>query len=107
MASRSEAPSTQEPNRGSMSRDDALIHLRVPSSVKARWVERSRAAGVKLSDWVVERVEAFHATADEDAGMAWWNDLREPMRAQWLKKVEAAGGTAAAAWAAFKRDGNL
>lgn len=37
---------------------DALIHLRVPAATKARWVRDSRAAGRKLTDWIVDRVEA-------------------------------------------------
>lgn len=37
---------------------DALIHLRVPASLKARWVRESRAAGMRLTDWIVKRVEA-------------------------------------------------
>lgn len=38
--------------------DDAVIHLRVPAAVKARWVRQSRAAGMRLTDWIVQRVEA-------------------------------------------------
>lgn len=38
--------------------DDALIHLRVPASRKACWVRESRAAGMRLTDWIIERVEA-------------------------------------------------
>lgn len=37
---------------------DALIHLRVPAGLKARWVRESRDAGQKLTDWIVQRVEA-------------------------------------------------
>ena len=37
---------------------DALIHLRVPAATKARWVRESRAAGMRLTDWIVQRVEA-------------------------------------------------
>ena len=37
---------------------DAIIHLRVPAELKARWVRESRAAGMRLTDWIVERVEA-------------------------------------------------
>lgn len=37
--------------------DDALIHLRIPAALKARWVRDSRAAGQRLTDWIVERVE--------------------------------------------------
>lgn len=39
--------------------DDATIHLRVPREVKGRWVASSRAAGLKLGDWIVERVESL------------------------------------------------
>ena len=39
---------------------DALIHLRVPPELKARWVRESRAAGMRLTDWVIQRVEAQH-----------------------------------------------
>ena len=37
---------------------DSLIHLRVPAATKARWVRESRAAGMRLTDWIVQRVEA-------------------------------------------------
>lgn len=36
--------------------DDAPIHLRVPAGLKARWVRESRAAGMRLTDWIIERV---------------------------------------------------
>lgn len=36
---------------------EALIHLHVPAALKARWVRASRAAGMKLSDWIIRRVE--------------------------------------------------
>lgn len=36
---------------------DALIHLRVPAELKARWVRESRSAGMRLTDWIVSRVE--------------------------------------------------
>lgn len=37
---------------------EALIHLRVPAALKARWVRESRSAGMRLTDWIVSRVEA-------------------------------------------------
>ena len=37
---------------------DSLIHLRVSAATKARWVRQSRAAGMRLTDWIVQRVEA-------------------------------------------------
>ena len=37
---------------------EALIHLRVPAELKARWVRESRAAGMRLTDWIVSKVEA-------------------------------------------------
>ncbi|MDY0105322.1 MAG: hypothetical protein RBS27_01510 [Giesbergeria sp.] len=36
---------------------DAIIHLSVPATTKARWVRESRAAGMRLTDWIVQRVE--------------------------------------------------
>lgn len=38
------------------------IHLNVPSVLKARWVRESRAAGMRLTDWIVARVEAQPVT---------------------------------------------
>lgn len=37
--------------------NEALIHLRVPASLKARWVLSSRAAGMRLTDWIIQQVE--------------------------------------------------
>lgn len=42
--------------------DDALIHLRVPASTKARWVRASRQAGLRLTDWIARIVEAHMVT---------------------------------------------
>ena len=38
--------------------DRALIHLHVPAVLKARWVRESRAVGMRLTDWIVSRVES-------------------------------------------------
>ena len=37
---------------------EALIHLRVPAALKARWVRQSRAESLRLTDWIIQRVEA-------------------------------------------------
>lgn len=37
---------------------DATVHLRVTAATKAAWVRESRAAGMRLGDWIIERVEA-------------------------------------------------
>jgi hypothetical protein len=37
---------------------DAVIHLRVPAAAKGRWIRASQAAGMRLTDWVVDAVEA-------------------------------------------------
>lgn len=60
---------------------DALIHLRVPAALKGRWVRESRAAGKRLTDWIVERVERTENTmktypipdtlADQYHGSGW------------------------------------
>lgn len=34
------------------------IHLRVPAEKKAEWVRQSRQEGKKLTDWIIERIEA-------------------------------------------------
>lgn len=36
---------------------DSQIHLRVPAATKARWVRESRAAGMRLTEWIVQRVQ--------------------------------------------------
>ncbi len=35
---------------------EALIHLRVPAATKACWVRESRAAGMRLTDWITSKV---------------------------------------------------
>ena len=40
-----------------MSDNTAVIHLRVPSELKAKWVLQSRAEGKRLTDWIVEKIE--------------------------------------------------
>lgn len=37
---------------------DSLVHLRVPAATKGRWIRASRAAGMRLTDWIVSAVEA-------------------------------------------------
>jgi hypothetical protein len=36
--------------------------MRVPTELKARWVRESRAAGMRLTDWIVQRVERKEIT---------------------------------------------
>jgi len=43
---------------GSVMDADSIIHLRVPDVLKARWVRASRTAGMRLTDWIVQHVEA-------------------------------------------------
>lgn len=38
--------------------DVALIHMRVPAATKGRWIRASRAAGMRLTDWITQAVEA-------------------------------------------------
>ena len=42
---------------------DSLIHLRVPAELKARWVRESRAAGMRLTDWIVARIDGREGAA--------------------------------------------
>lgn len=50
---------------------DSIIHLRVPAAVKACWVRESRAAGMRLTDWIVERIEMRHHVFDVTL---YWHD---------------------------------
>lgn len=36
---------------------ESLIHLRVQAALKGRWIRASRAAGVRLTDWITQAVE--------------------------------------------------
>lgn len=36
---------------------DAIVYMRVPAATKARWVRKSRRAGKKLTDWIVQKLE--------------------------------------------------
>lgn len=38
---------------------NAYIHLRVPAATKASWVAHSRAAGMRLTDFITAAVEAY------------------------------------------------
>ncbi len=44
---------------------DAIVHLRVPAATKARWVRQSRAAGMRLTDWIVQRVDGGEADLEK------------------------------------------
>lgn len=37
---------------------ESLIHLRVPAATKGRWIRASRAEGMRLTDWIINAVEA-------------------------------------------------
>ena len=36
---------------------ESYIHLRVPAATKGRWVRESRAAGMRLTDWITQKIE--------------------------------------------------
>ncbi|SFC85314.1 hypothetical protein SAMN05216577_111128 [Pseudomonas citronellolis] len=38
---------------------ESLIHLRVQAATKGRWVRASRAAGMRLTDYIASAVEAY------------------------------------------------
>jgi hypothetical protein len=43
---------------------DATIHITTSAARKAAWVRASRAAGMRLGDWIIERVEASMHKSD-------------------------------------------
>ena len=53
MTSQHKQPPPQAPEHP----PDAQVHLRVPMAVKAQWVRESRACGMKLTDWLLQRIE--------------------------------------------------
>lgn len=87
---------------------DSLIHLRVPAALKGRWVRASRAAGMRLTDWIVHNVEAAMAaqtlriTIPENLRFADLRLRREgngalSFETAPLEQIAAASGDAAAA----------
>lgn len=40
-----------------MKKDDTII-IKAPQGTKTRWVRQSQAEGKKLSDWVMEKIDA-------------------------------------------------
>lgn len=63
---------------------ESLIHLRVPAAVKGRRVRASRAAGMRLTDWIVGAVEAHmqrqlaQITIPDDVKFSDLNLARDP-----------------------------
>lgn len=71
---------------------EALIHLRVPAELKARWVRESRAAGMRLTDWIIttmnrsitqDRTLIPLGLSDSQhwARFFWWDGTQERLRA--------------------------
>lgn len=46
--------------------DKDTIVVRPPKGTKAKWVRQSQAEGKKLTDWIVERVEAPYASKPKE-----------------------------------------
>ena len=46
--------------------DKDTIVVRPPKGTKAKWVRQSQAERKKLTDWIVERVEAAHANTQKE-----------------------------------------
>ena len=36
--------------------EESIIHLRMPAALKGAWVMASRSRGMKLGDWIIQRV---------------------------------------------------
>lgn len=84
---------------------EATIHMRVPAATKARWVRASRAAGMRLTDYITEAVEEQkmdkqalidlldsiineHAELDNDSHRVWLASVARGIR---LMKKYGAG----------------
>ena len=85
--------------RDSMVAATALAH---GFTVVTRNVDDYKAmGGLKIINPWEHDPDAREATADEAAGMQWWNNLTEAQRARWAKR--AGTGVVADAWALFKQ----
>jgi hypothetical protein len=38
---------------------ESIIHLHVPATTKGRWIRLSRSAGLRLTDYIINAVEAY------------------------------------------------
>lgn len=76
---------------------DALIHLRVPAATKARWVRASRAAGMRLTDYITEAVEAHMRHQATTIG------IPEGVNFSDLKLSRNPGGSVSFEWAVIER----
>ena len=88
-----------------MSMDTAQVVITVPRAQKGAWVATSRAQGRKLTDWLIERIDAPDAsaqgqplTADQFAALAalMRMNINTP-RGRALRAVLCYGATPAAA----------
>lgn len=75
---------------------DATIHLRVPATTKGRWVRASRAAGMRLTDWIMRAVEAHMQQATKIC-------IPEGVRYADLKLAREADGDLSFDWAPIER----
>ena len=88
-----------------MSMDSAQVVITVPRAKKGAWVAASRAQGRKLTDWLIERIDAPDAsaqnqplTADQFAALAALMRLgTDTPRGRALRAVLCYGATPAAA----------
>lgn len=63
---------------------DALVHLRIPAATKGRWIRASRAAGLRLTDWIMLAVDEYmrqqitHISVPDDLNFSELRLAREP-----------------------------
>ncbi len=79
--------------------DETLIHLRVPASLKARWVRESRAEGIRLTEWIVQRVESTSMNKPTPTTL----EIPEGLRFSELKLAHDADGNVSFNWAPIER----
>ena len=87
----------------SMTNDESYVVITVPRAKKGAWVAASRAQGRKLTDWMIERIDAPDAseqqlTADQFHALAALMRLSiDTPRGRALRAVLCDGATVAAA----------
>ena len=76
---------------------DSLIHLRIPAATKGRWVRASRAAGMRLTDYIANAVEDY--MQQQSARIA----IPDDMDFSELRLARDADGAVSFDWAVIER----
>ena len=69
---------------------DALVHLRVPAELKGAWVAASRLQGLRLGDWIIQKINMSDDSSSGSTAEMTPADLRAWQAAERLTNAAAA-----------------